>query len=281
MKITNKNNLPIAFVNLANEQREYKEKRYSVTTILAGTKSILLHKKYDDVLEQDVEDMIAMLFGTAMHYVLEHADKTDMKEIRLEKEIIDGYFLTGAFDLYNEKDYAIEDYKTGKVAKVMGNDFEDWRKQGLQYAWLCRHHGIIVDKLKFHVLIKDWSKLKAKYDSAYPQHPIWTWHYKISSRDMMEIEDFIFTKFKELIYFEGKSFIPPCSEKERWNTGSKFAIMKRGKKRALKVFNSKREAESNMTGDYIEERKGEDIKCEYYCLANRFCDYYKKSKEVL
>jgi hypothetical protein len=281
MKITNKNNLPSAFVNLANEKRVYKEKRYSVTTILAGAKEILLKKKYDDVLEQDVEDMIAMLFGTAMHTVLENADKTNMKEIRLEEEIIDGYFLTGQFDLYNKKDHAIEDYKTGTVWKIKKGDFEDWRKQGLQYAWLCRKNNIVVEQLKFHVLIKDWSKLKAKYDSTYPQHPIWTWQYKISSRDMLEIEDFIFTKFKELIYFEGKEFIPHCTDRERWSKGSKFAVMKNGKKRALKIFDTRKNAIANNTGDYIEERKGEDVKCDNYCLANKYCDYYKKSKEVL
>ena len=112
MKITNKNNLPSAFVNIANDERVYKDKRYSVTTILKPTRMILLEKRYADEIEQDVSDMIWSIWGTAVHYVLEQADNYNMTEKRFEEEVMEGYCLTGQIDLYNKDTFTIEDYKS-------------------------------------------------------------------------------------------------------------------------------------------------------------------------
>jgi hypothetical protein len=275
MKITNKFNLPCAFVNLANDQREYKPKRYSVTTILSSTRQILLGIRHDDEIEQDVSDMVNMIFGTAIHNVLEAHDDENAVEIRLEHEIKDGYFLTGQFDLYNKETFTIEDYKSASVWKVIYGDFEDWRRQGLQYAWLARKNGIHVEHLKFHALLKDWSAAKSKYDKLYPEHQVWTWNYDITARDLVEIEEFIIKRFDEILYHEDKESLPLCTEEERWATATKYALMKKGRKSAIKLFDSRKEAEDYHAGDYIEVREGVDKKCDNYCSANKFCDYWR------
>ena len=281
MKITNHYNLPKAFEILANQQREYKPGRYSVTTILAGTKEILLKKYHDEELTMDVSDMIAMIFGTAAHHILELADPTSMKELRLEVEVIPGYFLTGQFDRYETRDFAIEDYKTAKAKKIEEGKFDDWRRQGLMYVWLCRKYDIYVERLRFHALIKDWSKFKVRSESDYPDRPIWTWEYEVTSRDLIEIDEFIKKKIKEIAYFEDKEFVPHCSETERWYTGSTYALRKKNSKRAFGIYETKREAEDRMKdGMYIEERYGMDMKCEHFCVANMHCDYYKNKLKV-
>lgn len=278
MKITNKFNLPSALVNLANADiRIPEEKHYSVTTILNGVREILLTREHFNEIETDVSDMVAMLFGTAVHYVIEQADKTGMVEQRLKAEVIDGYFLTGQFDLLNTETHTIEDYKTASVWKVIYKDFSDWRKQGLMYAWLCREKGIIVKKLRFHAILKDWTKAKSQYDKNYPKHPIFTWEYDILTVDYLEITRFIFSKFQSLIHYEKKSTKPVCTPKERWNTGDKFALMVRGKKRAVKLYDSMEEAEENVSaGMYIDVRKGVDKKCDNYCNVSKYCSYYQR-----
>ena len=59
----------------------------------------------------------------------------------------------------------------------------------------------------------------------------------------------------------------------------KYAVMRKGRKTALRVLDSQEEAEAYRAekgGDYIEERKGEDKKCIDYCLCCRKCDYWKQ-----
>ena len=73
--------------------------------------------------------------------------------------------------------------------------------------------------------------------------------------------------------------LPMCSEEDRWYTGDKFAVMKNGRKTALRVFDNEEEANTYMAengGDYIEQRKGEDRKCKDYCLCCHFCKYWNE-----
>lgn len=279
MKITNKLNLPSALVNLANDVYEPKEKRYSVTTLLSPTRQILLGRRHFNEIEFDVSDMVWLILGTAVHKILESHDKTGYAEMYMSKNIIDDYILTGKMDLYNEVDFSIEDYKTASVWKVINKDFEDWRKQGLMYAYLS---GKYVDKLRFHAILKDWTaNEKRKRGEEYPEHSIWTWEYKVTTQDMIEIEQFIKSKFEDLIRSEQYSdgMLPPCSQEERWNAGSKFVVMKKGQVRAVRVLDTEQEANDylkNKGGDYIVERKGEDRKCRDYCDVNKFCSYWQE-----
>ena len=80
MKITNVLNLPSAFVNMANEEHEVKDKHYSVTEILSGVREIIFKRRYRNEVTQDVSDMINLIFGSAIHHVLEQADKENITE---------------------------------------------------------------------------------------------------------------------------------------------------------------------------------------------------------
>ena len=118
MNITNKYDLPQALVDLIKESRfKHTEKHYSVTTILNPTRSILLNRRHFDEITIDVSSCVNQLLGTATHSLLEKFDKTGNAEIYLKEEIIDGYFLTGKCDLYNEETFSLEDYKTANVCQ--------------------------------------------------------------------------------------------------------------------------------------------------------------------
>lgn len=58
MIITNKLNLPKAFMQMASEEYTSQTKRYSVTSLLKGTREAILEKRHADEIEQDVSDMI-------------------------------------------------------------------------------------------------------------------------------------------------------------------------------------------------------------------------------
>ena len=281
MRITNKFNLPSGFVNIAKQQHESKPNNYSVTTILSSTRQILLARRNDDKIEQDVSDMVNMIFGTAIHHVLEMSDKKNTTEQRLTWPVQGKYELSGQFDLYNEKTFTIEDYKSSSVWKIKHNDFDDWRKQGLMYAWLAIKNGIIVEHLKFHALLKDWKASGAKYDKNYPPRQVYTWEYDIISSDLREIEKFIKARFKEIIEYEDKELLPLCTEEERWRTPTVFALMKEGRKSAVKLYDNKQDVPEYKEPYYLEVREGEDKKCNKYCRANIFCDYWRHKKGLI
>lgn len=283
MKITNKYGLPQAFVTMAESDYQYKDKRYSVTSILKGTREIILERRHHDKIEQDVSDMIWLLFGTAVHSILEQHEEADheLAEEYLILDLENGYKLSGRFDLYNAKTKTVTDYKTCSVWKVIYKEFEDWRTQLLIYAYMLKSIGFEVETGEIIAMMKDHSKSKAKYDPNYPQLPVEKIKFSFSDKDFEEIEVFIKERFKEIAKAEemADDELPLCTPEQRFNSGDKFAVMKKNRKRALRVLDSMEEAEiylANNGGDFIETRPGEDKKCNDYCRVNKFCSYYNK-----
>ena len=283
MKITNKYGLPQAFVTMAESDYQYKDKRYSVTSILKGTREIILERRHHDKIEQDVSDMIWLLFGTAVHSILEQHEEADheLAEEYLILDLENGYKLSGRFDLYNAKTKTVTDYKTCSVWKVIYKEFEDWRTQLLIYAYMLKSIGFEVETGEIIAMMKDHSKSKAKYDPNYPQLPVDRIKFSFSDKDFEEIEVFIKERFKEIAKAEemADDELPLCTPEQRFNSGDKFAVMKKNRKRALRVLDSMEEAEiylANNGGDFIETRPGEDKKCNDYCRVNKFCSYYNK-----
>lgn len=298
MKITNKLNLPQPFVDAVTREYQYKDKQYSVTTILKDVREILLTRRHNDEIEQDVADMIWLILGTATHSVLENSkeEETEFKEEHFVEEVENGYKLSGQADLYNAEKKMITDYKTCSAWKVIYNDFEDYRKQLLMYAWAFKKMGFEVEKGQIVAVMKDHNKTKAKIDSSYPDYPVKVIEFVFNEEDFIEIEKFIKDKFKEIAKYENvpDDELPICLPENRFNEGNKYAVKKKTNKRALKVYDNLEEAEKHLkqleyklmnknTGeieeirnDYeIEVREGQDKKCMDYCSCCNFCSYYK------
>ena len=287
MIITNKLCLPQAFVDMASEDYTQDPNRYSATALLKGVREAILEKRHANEIEQDVSDMIWMLFGRAVHSILENHQEGD-HEIKESKIAIDfeEYTLSGIFDLYNEKLAKVTDYKTCSVWKVIFGDYSDWRRQLLIYAWMMRKIGFEVSCGEVVAIIKDHSKSKAKFDKNYPQLPVKVIKFQFTEADFTEIKAWLKEKFAEIRRCESlpDDELPLCTLEERYNSGDKYAVMKKGKKRALRVLDTQEEAEKYMAdnGDYIDVRLGEDKKCQDYCAVCDFCSYYKSlQKEIV
>lgn len=281
MIITNNSNLPAPFVRMAEEDYTPTPRRYSVTTLLKPVREILLNRRYGDEIEQDCADMIWLIFGKAVHSVLEHygTGESEFAEEKLAFTLDNGCTVSGIVDLYDIDKAEVVDYKTASVWKVIYNDFEDWRKQGMMYAWLLRKNGLPCDKATFYAILKDHSSTKAKREADYPKQPVFKVEFAVTDEAMAEIETFIRDKTSELIKYEDvpDEELPLCSLEDRWNDGDKYAVMKKGRKSALRVLDSEEEAElyrMNNGGDYIELRPGTDKKCEDYCRCATKCEHW-------
>lgn len=285
MKITNNLKLPQPFVDAVTREYQYKDKQYSVTSLLKGTCQTLLERRHADEIEQDVSDMVWAIFGTAVHSILEKGQETQdqLKENWLAIEI-DGYKLSGIFDLYDAKEKKVTDYKTGSIWKVQFDDFEDYRKQLLIYAYMLRFIGFECDKGEIVMMLKDHSKSKATFDSNYPQHPVVVKTFNFSDENFKEIDLYIRNKFNEIKALESVSDdeLPPCTKEERWEEPTKYAVKKKGNKRALKLYDNLEEAQAHVDSEKgleLEVREGASKRCKDYCTVCKFCKYYKEHFE--
>ena len=289
MIITNKLKMPDAFVKAIQNSRHNAEKCLSATTLLKGTKEIILTDRHFDEIEIDASEEVWAVFGTAVHSVLEHQEDEAFKEESFSVPAAPGseWKITGKVDRYNMATETIEDWKTASVWKVIYKDFQDWRTQGLIYAWLLRESGLNVRHIRFVALLKDFSKTEAIKNPDYPQSPAFIYEFDVNNSELEGVKDR--AMYKALAVRDNWNTpddeIEPCTPEERWATPTKWAVMKEGRKTAVKVCSTEEEAqnfiedlEKDKDKHFVEERKGQDKKCPVYCPCREFCSYYKSQK---
>lgn len=284
MKITNKLNLPDMLQRAVEREYTYRDKRYSITSLLDPDRVLMLKRRHNDEIEQDVSECIWMLFGTVTHYALEtgiECRENEYVEEHLEYTFPSGYTLSGIID--HVEDY-IDDYKTTSVWTVIyGSNNEHWKKQLQMGAYLhYKEHGNWISKGRIIAILKDFNKKDSLLKDNYPKLPVQVINFDLGTPE--EVEEWIVKRFKRIEYLEKLSDLdlPLCSMEERFNTGDKYAVKKKVWKKAFRVFDSLDEArellielERKYPGEYeIEERIGEDKKCKDYCSCCQFCPYY-------
>jgi len=280
MIITNKLNLPVGLVKAVSTERHNADRCISATTLLQGVKQIVLTDRHWDDLADDVSDRVWAVFGSAVHSLLEHEGETDFTEQEMSFQIGD-ITITGRIDNYDMQNGIICDYKTASIWKVKFNDFEDWYKQGMIYAWLLTKNGFKAEKCRFIALLKDHSKIEAERDHQYPPNPVFVYEYDITPERLAGIETFIRSKVDEYTWYLDfpDDAIPPCNPAERWDKATKYAVKKEGRKTAIRVLDDQESADHLAAelgqGHYVEVRLGESTKCKNYCLCCEFCDYYR------
>ena len=271
MKVTNVLGLPQAFVDAVSVERHNEKGCFSATTILHGACETILQERHYDEIEVDASDSIWAVFGSAVHSIFEKQNTGTIKEAFYSVPVSHSK-VTGRVDSYDPQTKILHDFKSCSSWKIIYQDFDDWYKQGMIYAWLMKKNGVEVKRCEFIALMKDHSKSKAKTDSNYPQLPTYIYKFDVTEKALAEIEKFIFDKVAELEKAEmvADEELTPCSKEERWATEDKWAIMKAGRKTALKVCSSEEEAKSlmeTMGGTDIEFRQGESKKCvDGYCV---------------
>lgn len=291
--LTNELGLPQPFVDAATTDHRYTEGRYSVTEVLGGTCEAILKRRHQGEQDEDVADRVWAIFGTAVHKVLQEAEATDtqLQENWLSVPIKGTkYELSGIFDLYDDSTKTVTDWKTCATWKVIFGDFEDWRKQTLIYCWMLRQIGFDARRGEVVAILRDHSMRKAKFEKDYPKHPVYRIGWDFTKEDFDGIEDDINYWFAKVANQEKTpdDKLLPCSPDQRWHKPDKWAVVEKGKKRALKLHDSEESAqehvdrllnETNGKKLYVEFRPGEDTKCQSYCPVAQFCPHGKTLQE--
>ena len=286
MKITNNYNLPEIYVN-AVRRDSHKSLNYSASQMRKSARMVWLEKRHDEELEEDALDCIWRLFGTGCHAILEKGED--------EHSITEAYFkhhfgdigVSCFIDVYNGTKEKIQDWKVTSAWSYVfldGEKMADYESQLNVDAYLARKSGYEVKELEIVMILRDWKKnelLRSK--GGYPPRNVMTIPVKLWSLE--EQEKYILDRIN---YYESFKDVPDnelpyCTPTERWAKPSKWAVMKEGRKTAIKVCDTKAIADQYMldTGldskHYLEERPSDSWKRCEYCSACAVCNQYQEA----
>ena len=265
-------------------QNNGERKGYSVTDLNNSPRQLQLIRRHWDEIEVDISERLWSLLGTSVHYILEQgAGNSSLTEEALTMEI-NGITVKGHSDLW--KDKVIEDYKVTSAWTVVYNPQgrKDWHSQLNMYVPLWQSNGFEVDKLKVWAILRDWQKTKGLYDPQYPNIPFIGIDIPIWSIDTTMAYMSNRISIHEAAKGLADDDLPLCTAEEMWEKPTIYAVHKEGRKSALKLCDTPKEADDymlNNTGKlHVQKRPGCRIKCDDYCDAAPFCNQYKKYKEV-
>jgi len=281
MKYTNQAGLPAPLV-AAITYSDYDGESYDITAsgLVTPPRIRQLMKRHSKEITEDVSDRIWALIGSVGHAILERAPADNVfREERLVAEM-QGWRIGGKVDLLRMEgeQYGIDDYKLTSIWATK-DEKPEWTFQLNVYAWLARQHGFNITQLRIVNILRDWSKLRAAREKDYPQvgvviREVPLWPADICERNIAAA----LTLHQQAQGIENDDDLPLCSEQERWTKPPVFAVKKKGRQRAIKLFTDATEAAASMVGAkdlYIEERPGVDVRCVSYCPCKPFCSYGK------
>jgi len=255
----------------------------SVTGMINSPRIRILQKTNENLLEMDARDKMWSFVGTAVHSALEaHVPEGSIAEERLFMEY-NGWKVSGAIDLQIENGdgtWEINDYKVVGEFSVRAEK-DEWVQQLNIYAYMMRvAKNRRVTRLRIIAILRDWSRRKAEMDSSYPQsmiHPVEIPVWNDEQQEEYFRERIAIHQSAEKDVADGRPLVL-CTDKERWHRPGQFALMKKGRKSAVKLYDAKEDAENAAGSDesyYVEERTGTDVRCEgNWCQVRDWCRYW-------
>lgn len=294
-RYTNNFNLPPEIVNaITNDSYDHPtdEKTIPCSKLIAPARITILSKRHAKEIVKDISSEVWALFGTAVHYIL---SRQTSKDVILEKRLsfpCGSYTISGKPDYFNTSTGELKDIKVTSVYKVIfgvKEGYKDWENQLNVYAWLLRKNDYVVTKLTITAILRDWNQREATNNSSYPNVqiqeidlPLWTYD---------DQEKFVSDKLTSLRQNDelADDKLDLCTPEQRWASPTTWAVMKEGRKSAVRVFDMEEKAKEYVRVSYpdiekkkdldIQERPGEDKRCANYCDCNEFCGYYKKKEK--
>ena len=291
MKVTNRLHLPQPIVEvLASDNYTKGGADFSATELIDAPRVKQLTKRHYENITVDCADLLYQFDGKAVHSLLEQAEVSEdvgLIEKRLEVQI-GTYTISGAIDYYDVKRGVIQDYKRVSTWEVVMGIKEEREQQLNIYAHLARENGWTVNGLEIVYLFRDWSEARAGREKDYPQDraqrvdiPLWS---PSKAREYLEWR----VNLHALASEKPDTELPECLPEERWESPTTYAVMKQGRKSAVRATDSDGEKflteqaakswlgsnVSKPAGHYIETRQGEPRRCLKYCNVAPFCNQW-------
>jgi len=287
MKLTNNHGLPEpVYRAILSFEKEYEDshKEYSdisVTSLIGPPQINALLREHGDALEEDASERLYALDGQAIHLLLEKgAADGDAIEERVTATI-GPWEVSGQFDRFDMIEGVLQDYKNIFVKEALFGLKESRVQQLNCLAELMRLCGNRVNKLEAFCKFRDHSVVRADKDPSYPQLPFIVVPVEMWPRE--KIQEYMEERV-QLHKAAREGDYVPCSDDDRWHQADKWAVMKKGRKSALRVLDSHEESigwipvnvkDGDLHKVYINHRPGQDTRCDYYCPVSSVCPQKK------
>jgi hypothetical protein len=276
MIIGNRFALPSIFLRAVEAQAVNKKAGTMRVTELIG--SPYQKKLMKDVDYIDASEYIPRLLGTAVHEYIEQF----VEDEEIEKEFtctIDGVNISGTHDYYY--DGVLGDWKTATVNRAIDDVPFEYEAQLNIYAYQRELADYSIRALKLWYIPKDFSIMRAQ-GGNYP--PIQFVEKDVDLWPMRKTIDYIRQRLAA-----HQSEPDCCTDEERWKSPDTWAVMVNGQTRASRVCATEADArkfieempEKKQQISYIEHRKGDCIKCKYFCEARAICPHAPEDVHLL
>ena len=288
MEISNNFGLPEFVVDaLTFSTYSRGDAQISVTQLIDSPRIVQLQRQFADKQKKDAVDFLWSRFGTSVHNMFEESLKAANSDAITEERLFTewrGWKLSGAIDVQevHEDGVIISDFKVTSVWSVI-YDKTSWHDQLNVYAYLVRKaKGQAVKKLQIVTLLRDWSRRKAEQDSNYPSAPIVVIDIPVWSDEKQDT--YVDAQMQKHVdaEFDAATEQPliACTAEEMWEKATVYAVMRKGRKSAIKLFPTEVAAQDRLVGldktHYIETRAGEQTRCAGdWCGVSQWCDQYQ------
>ena len=289
MKLTNRFNLPEPFVAaVSSDDYERGSAEFTSTELIKPSRILAYSRKYESVMSEDASDRVWAFQGQTKHVVLERIAKSNparyLVEHRFETTMpgAGGAIISGKIDLFDRQDNTLYDWKETSVWKFLIGDTEEWEQQANINLFLMRMNSFTPQRLINIAILKDWKARKARFTKEdYPKCAVHVMPLPMWS--VGQAQEYISKRVEK---HRAEMANPPvCNKRERWQRDANFAVMRTDRKRAIRLYQNRDQAEAAMLhamkiappGDskkfYIEERAAEPVRCLDFCEVQTYCDF--------
>ena len=198
----------------------------------------------------------------------------------------DDCLISGKPDLW--LDGGLIDWKFTSVWAVLLGLKPEWEAQLNVYRHLYLEAGFPVYYLEIWAVLRDWNRSSYRRDpKRYPPIPFQVVPVPIWSDDKLDkylTERVTAHKTAEALPADE---LPPCTPEERWARPDTWAVMREGRKTAVRVKDNQKDAEVMVEAENkkpktkkhrVEFRPGASVRCRDYCEVAPFCNQYQGMK---
>ena len=273
MKISNELKLPEPIVAaIRNDPYDREDADYTPTSLIRPVRIASLTRKWDDKMEEDASDRIFALLGQAVHTIMERAASDRYIVEKRYFRVIGGKKIGAKIDIYDRETQVLSNYKICSRYVVGDGVKPEWQAQGSIEAMLMRYNEVPVLGYQIVAIFRDWSKMAAERKHDYPDHqvailPVTLWDHETTET---------YIRNRITAHELGRDNPPVCTPEERWEKPAKWALMKKGRKRAVKLYDAEIDAIAAADGASemkVEHRLGENVRCLHYCPVVSYCDF--------
>jgi hypothetical protein len=276
MKFSNRSGLPDALVNaIKNDPYDKGGSEFSVTQLIGPARQAALRETHKDEIEEDAEERLFAFYGQIGHGILERANRNAIAEKRYHG-VIGGATVSGQLDTLDLDGGTLSDWKftTSWGFKPGTPPKPEWVQQLNMQLELLRQNGMNATKLQIVGLLRDFSKMEAMRNQDYPRQPVVI--MPIPMWDRAKTVEFMWSRI--VAHREARKMLPECTNEERWAKPDVHAVMKRGRKSAVRLYDTAAEAlaHAGTSSDLsVQFRRGTNTRCEAYCNISKFCAQFK------